>query len=87
MGTIITVFIIATICVLFGFLILSPFLLLRGIIKRWKIKTKLLELELQDKMRERKRDDELIGLLSEIDTKEMKGDSYTGSRVLSLVKQ
>jgi hypothetical protein len=88
MGTIITVFIIASICVIFGLLILSPFFLLRGIIKRWKIRTKLLELELQDKLRDRKRDDELIGLLSKIDTKEVgEKDPYAGSRILSLVSK
>jgi len=84
MGTIITVLVIATACIIFGFIILTPFLLLGGVIKRWKLRNRLLELELQDKLREKSRDEELISLLEGVEKKEVK-DEYVGRKVLSLV--
>lgn len=75
MGTIITVVIVCLVaCVLFGLLILAPFYLIGGVIKRFRLRNKLLELELQEKLRDK----------SEVEKKDE--DAHSSAKVLSLIK-
>jgi len=88
MGTIITVVIVGLVgCILLGFLILAPFYLIGGVVKRFRLRNKLLELELQDKLRDRSRDEELIRLLGKVEKKAGDEDVHASAKVLSLIKK
>ena len=86
MGTIITVIIVGLVaCVLLGLLIIAPFYLIGGVIKRFRLRNKLLELELQEKLRDKSRDEELIRLLEKVEANE--DDVQASAKVLSLIKK